>query len=82
MFSENFPEEEMSQRKDEPFQRKDESFQRILDRIRKNIAETKLELEKVSKSKADLSDTEGYLRRKICDLEVKLERLSHKSFIE
>lgn len=75
MFSESFPEEEMSQRKDV-------SFQRMLDEIRKDIAETKLELEKVSKSKADLSDTEWCLRRKICDLEVKLEQLSHKSFME
>jgi hypothetical protein len=61
---------------------KDESFQRMSDEIVKDITETRRELEKVSKSKADLTDTEWYLKRKICDLEVKLERLSHTRFIE
>lgn len=63
----------------EMHQRKTEALQRMSDEIVKDITETRRELEKVSKAKADLSDTEWYLRRKICDLETKMEQLSHKN---
>jgi chromosome segregation ATPase len=60
-------------------QREKEALQRMSDEIVKAITETKSELEKVSKTKEDLTETEWYLKRKIRDLEVKMERLkSHR----